>query len=384
MKHALDDIFPAAVLYIIYQGETVFEGSWGWIDPDARQLPVTPHSLFDLASVSKLFTTTAFLRLVSDGRVELDAPLVSVIPEFGEGGRRGIDGGQDPHTRAMLPPAPELRDQTVDPTEITFRHLLTHTSGLAPWRAVYLEAGPTPLPPDQTDPVDRHTRWKNGLRAIYHYPFVDLPGREIYYSDLGLILLGETVVRLFGAALDSAISALVLDPLNLKSILYNPMQRSIPREHIAPTENDGTWRERRCWGEAHDENTCGLGGVSGHAGLFGTAREVGLLGQAWLTQDPRLGISREIMDEATREQVSNDSERRGFGWKLWQPNPSIPETLSARTFGHTGFTGASLWVDPERGLVVSCLTNRVYRGREKEGIMPFRSALHALLGSYLH
>jgi CubicO group peptidase (beta-lactamase class C family) len=376
IEDALGNIFPAASLLIMRQGEICFEGSWGWIDPESERLPVMPDSLFDLASVSKLFTATAFLTFVSEGRIQLDDPLVSIIPEFGASGPRPMDGGQDPFTKAMLPVTPDLQDQTVDPTRVTFRHLLAHISGLAPWRSVYLEAGPTPSPPDQRDTVDRAIRWKQGLQAIYQYPFVDIPGRDIHYSDLGLILLGETVRRLYAGELDAALQTLVFDPLELKTLVFNPLQQGRRHEHIVPTEDDQTWRGRRCWGEVDDENTCGLGGVSGHAGLFGTARDVGVLGLAWLTHDSRLRIAPALIDEAVREQALSATERRGLGWQLQHPSTV---SFSPDTFGHTGFTGTSLWVDPERQVVVACLTNRVYVGRERTGIDDFRRALHTTI-----
>lgn len=377
---ALGDIFPAASLFMMQRGEIIYEGSWGWIDPDSERLPVQPDSLFDLASVSKVFTATAFLSLVSEGRVRLDDPLVSVIPEFGASGPRKMDGGQNPFSKAMLPVTPEFRHQTIDPALVTFRHLLTHTSGLAPWRTIYLETGPTPLPPDQPDPLDRLTRWQRGLAAIYQYPFVDIPGQNIHYSDLGLILLGEAVQRLAGQALDAVLDARIFAPLGLKSMTFNPLQHGRQRENIVPTEDDQTWRGRRCWGEVDDENTCGLGGISGHAGLFGTARDVGSFGQAWLTHDSRLSITAALMDEATREQAGNQTEARGLGWQL---RHSSVLTWSPQTFGHTGFTGTSLWIDPQRQLVVACLTNRVYPGREKVGFDAFRAALHEVIARNL-
>lgn len=380
IKGALGDVFTAAALFVIQRGEAVFEGNRGWIDPHTECLPVTPDSLFDLASVSKVFTATAFLGLVSEGLVRLDDPLVSVIPEFGASGPRGMDGGQDPFSKALLPVAPEFRNQTVDPGQVTFRHLLTHTSGLAPWRSLYLETGPTPPPPDQPDPVDRLTRWQRGLVAICQYPFVDIPGRQIHYSDLGFIMLGEAVQRLSGQALDVVLDARIFAPLGLKSMTFNPLQNERRRATIVPTEDDQTWRGRRCWGEVDDENTCGLGGISGQAGLFGTARDVGLFGQAWLNHDPRLGIARGLMNDATREQATHESEGRGLGWQL---RHSSIVALSLRAFGHTGFTGTALWVDPERQLVIACLTNRVYMGREKAGIDAFRSALNGSIAQHL-
>jgi CubicO group peptidase (beta-lactamase class C family) len=230
------------------------------------------------------------------------------------------------------------------------------------------------------------------LRAIYEYPFVSEPGDGIVrYSDLGLMLLGEAAARLHeesvgalraapNADLKKTIQARVLSPLKLNTTTFNPMWSGVDRKDIAPTEND-PWRKRRIWGEVHDENACGVGGVAGHAGLFATARDVAALGQAWLENDPILKISRQLMDDAKREHANTDGTRRGLGWMLKaKVDSSAGDFFSMDSYGHTGFTGTSLWVDPERNLVVACLTNRVYPGREKhEGIHEFRRAIHHLI-----
>lgn len=376
--------FPALTITVVHKGAVRLNAAWGWIDPEAQRWPVQADTRFDLASVSKLFTTTAFLTLVTEGRVRLDDPLIGVLPEFGASGPRPLDGGQDPHSKALLPTPPEALGQRADPAQVTFAQLLTHTSGLAPWRAVYQAAGPAPLPPDQRDPLPREERWRRGLRALCSYPFVGLPGDGVVrYSDLGLLLLGEALSRLHGTPgdLEPAVRARVLAPLDLTTITYNPLQNDgIPREAIAPTEDDPGWRGRRCWGEVHDENACGVGGVAGHAGLFGTARDVALLGQAWLDREPRLALDDDLLSAAIREQARTGPVRRGLGWMLKaSEDASAGERFSAESFGHTGFTGTSLWIDPARRLVIAVLTNRVYPGRERPGIHEFRRAVHDLL-----
>jgi serine-type D-Ala-D-Ala carboxypeptidase len=388
---AIDDYlgrtFPALALTVVRDGDTLLDAAWGWLDPEDQTHPTRPDSLFDLASVTKLFTITAFLGLVSEGRASLDESLVSVVPEFGATGPRPLDGGQDPHTRAMLPTPDAARSQTADPARVTFRQLLTHCSGLAPWRDVYAAAGPPPPPPppDQPDPLPRQTRWANGLRALCVYPFVGQPGDGVVrYSDLGLMLLGEAAARLHGTPgdLEPVIRARVIEPLGLASVTFNPLRHGRAREAIAPTEFDAGWRERRCWGEVHDENACGLGGVAGHAGLFASARDVAALGAAWLDADPRLGIAPDLMRDAVREHAASDGVRRGLGWLLKaDAGSSAGDAFSPASFGHTGFTGPSLWADPVQRLVVATLTNRVYRGRHFTGILAFRRALHDAIAS---
>lgn len=374
----LGETFPALALAVIHDGAWLINTAWGWIDPETKQHPVTEHTLFDLASITKLFTHTAFLQLVSAGAVALDDPLVSVIPEFGESGARPLDGGQDPHTKERLPTPEDVLNQTADPTRVTFRHLMTHTSGLAPWRDVYNAAGQPPTPPNEPDPVPRAVRWANGLKAICGYPFVGQPGDAVRYSDLGVMLLGEAVTRLRGAQnLAEVIYEHVKKPLQLDSPLFNPVREGgIPQTSIAPTEDDPTWRKRRCWGEVHDENACGVGGIAGHAGLFAAAPDVARFGQAWLTRDERLQIAPSLMNEAVQEQRHNGF-RFGLGWMLkGLTDSSAGDFFSPDSYGHTGFTGTSLWIDPEKRLVVACLTNRVYPGRWKEGIHAFRRAIH--------
>ncbi|MFN8374447.1 MAG: serine hydrolase domain-containing protein [Anaerolineae bacterium] len=384
MDKSLWAIFPAAALHVRQHGETLFEGCWGYIDADARQHPITPHSLFDFASVTKTFTTTAFLSLVSEGKVRLDDPIISVIPEFG-GVPRGTDGGPHPFTKEMLPGLEDMRGQTVDPSLVTFRHLLTHTSGLAPWRALYLIAGNVPPMPPLPDPESIEQRWQKTLAAICASPFVDVPGRSVRYSDLGYILLGMSVARLHGTTLETALKQRIFAPLGLNSICYVPLQKGIAQENIVPTEFDATWRVRRLWGEVDDENTGGMGGVSGHAGLYGALEDVAAFGLAWLTHDKRLGIAPELMDDAQRQHAQTADERRGLGWKLGYSTllgkTSIPD---AGVYGHSGFTGTSLRIDPRRDLVITYLTNRVYLGRDKDDIHTlFHPAIHQLLAGAL-
>jgi serine-type D-Ala-D-Ala carboxypeptidase len=194
------------------------------------------------------------------------------------------------------------------------------------------------------------------------------------------MLLSEAIVRLDGRPLDEAIRARVTQPLRLDTVTFNPLQHGVSRDVIPPTEDDPEWRGRRAWGEVHDENACGLGGVSGHAGLFSAARDVAAFGQAWLERDARMGIARELMDEAAREHAETDGMRRGLGWMLkTHEDASCGDLFSPLSYGHTGFTGTSLWIDPIRQLIVALLTNRVYPGRHKEGIHEFRRAVHTLL-----
>lgn len=408
VQQHLGDTFPACSVCVVHRGDTILDEGWGWIDPETKQIPVTKDTLFDLASVSKLFTATAFLSYVSGGAVKLDDPLIHVVPEFGAVSPRPVEGGHDPHSKERQPVDPLYAGQVVDPAAVTFRQLLTHTSGLPPWRDVYNAAGDAPPPVNQADPVGRAERWARGFAAVCGYPFVGQPdGKTVRYSDIGLMLLGEATARLHGGEdLLLALEERVFKPLCLPPIpnlgatkwrgggaIYgmmgvecevfaNPVREyELRRDEIAPTEDDPIWRKRRVWGEVHDENACGLGGVAGHAGLFGTGLAVSLLGQAWLEGAGRVALSPDVAREAVSEQVNDAGNRRGLGFALKAESDSMMgDRASERAFGHTGFTGTSLMIDPERELVVVLLTNRVYPGRWHEGahggIHGFRRAAH--------
>ena len=215
---------------------------------------------------------------------------MDIVPEFSRLNPREIAGGQDPHTRARLPIEAKYRGMSVDPGDVTFKHLLTHSSGLPPWCSVYLLAADRPPPPPTHVWQYDEARWRRGLSAMIDFPFAGTIGDKIRYTDIGIMLLGEAVARWHGSRLDTAVSDLVLQPLGLDSFTYNPMLNGAARDRIAPTELDNHWRQRRAWGEVHDENACGVGGIAGHAGLFATALDVARFGQAWLAGDERLGI----------------------------------------------------------------------------------------------
>ena len=371
---------PALSLCVMHRGEVIAQVSRGWINPETRLLPTTPDTRFDLASVTKIVVETAFLALVDAGRVALDQPLADVVPEFGVLNPREIAGGQDPHKRYRLAVDARFRGQLVNPLDVTFRHLLTHTSGLPPWRSAFAAASDAaPAPPTPGQPYEPE-RWRRGLAFMLRLPFVAPVGDSVRYSDIGIMLLGEAVARLCDCRLDEAIARLVSRPLGLSTFKYNPVANGIPRERIAPTELDLTWRMRRAWGEVHDENACGLGGIAGHAGLFANAADVARFGQAWLEDDGRLKhIAASCGEKPTREQASGQF-RMGLGWMLKAAaDSSAGDRYSAESYGHTGFTGTSLWIDPERQLVSALLTNRVWHGRQPDAVHQLRRQLHECL-----
>jgi serine-type D-Ala-D-Ala carboxypeptidase len=377
IQQAIPLVCPAAVVLVYWRGETIFHRAYGFIDPDIRQLPATTQTIFDLASLTKLFTATAFMRLVEAGKTSLDLPVGEVIPEMR--GERRIGPSEDPLLKVPLLPEARHAGKTIPLSEFTFRRILTHTAGLAAWRSIYQvskETGEIPLP-HLLPPALRSQR----IAAVTNYDFYYPPGEHIVYSDLGFILLGEAVTRLSGMGLESFLDQALFQPMGLAHTGYNPLAADIPAHHIAPTE-ECAWRGRRLAGEVDDENAASLGGISGHAGLFSTAAEVALLGQLYLRQgmwkEERL-LSSETVAAMTAEQVALDGLRRGLAWLLWTPqNCTCGQAFGTGSFGHTGFTGTSLWVDPQRDLLVVALTNRVYHGRDPAAIGRFRPRLHDL------
>jgi CubicO group peptidase (beta-lactamase class C family) len=348
LSPALETVAPAISVLAYHNNEVVIEKTWGHIDP---QHPVTSDTLFDLASLTKLFTTTALLTLMSQQNLSIKTPVVDLLPEFGTVNPRPMDGGQDPHSKVKLPTPEHLVGETVNPAEVTLWHLLTHTSGLPAWRDVYNQPHP--------------------LTALTHYPFTNKVGAAVCYSDIGLMLLGEITARLNQSTLEAAIQQHVLELLGVTDVMFNPL-RTVDKIRIAPTELDTTWRQCRVWGEVHDENAYGLGGVAGHAGLFGTAQAVAKFGLAWLNKNT-FNISTELMLQAITEQAVTHDERRGLGWMLRsKENSSAGRHMSMNAYGHTGFTGTSLWIDPDARVVVVLLTNRVYYGRDGRGIHALR------------
>lgn len=333
---------PAAQLAVRHRGELIFSVAYGWLDPETQQQPTRVDTRFDLASVTKLFVATTFLRLVEQGLATLDQPVCTVLPEF-------------VGNRPILPPdAPAETDSPlqVDAGQVTFRHLLTHTAGL-----------PAGLP------LFRQTDRVVARQMAMTSPFAYRTGERIIYSDIGLILLGMAVEALSGLTLDQAVAREVIEPLGLAATGYRPEIS----DNVAPTEYC-RWRERRVCGEVHDENAAFLGGVSGHAGLFSTAQDVAAFGQSFLDQTL---LQPATIAEMTRLQAEYEDTRRGLGFALWSADPAASSNpFSPSAYGHTGFTGTTLWVDPERALVVAFLTNEVYHGRQDRKIAALRVATH--------
>ncbi len=204
------------------------------------------------------------------------------------------------------------------------------------------------------------------------------PNTDVIYSDLGFLLLGWAIEKMSALPLDQAVQKTVLAPLGLEHSWFRPLDENfnpllpLPEAGAAPT-GICRWRQRRLIGEVDDENSAFLKGVCGHAGMFGTAEDLSAFGSAFLAGDSFLPAA--VIHEMTRSQsVSKDGlMNRGIGFQLWSPDPAVSYApLSRQTFGHTGFTGTVLWIDPQQELIIALLTNEVYNGRFNRKIGPFR------------
>ena len=332
VEQSIGDICGGAVLHVRRHGEIICDTAFGERAPGSGA--VDQDCIFDLASLTKLFVGTALLALHDQRRVALDDAIVRVLPEF---------AGHDARRR-----------------RVSFRHLLTHTSGL---------------------PAHVNFRDELGAEAVVTRvcgtPLVAAPGAHVVYSDLGFMLAGEAVARIAGKALDRALHELVLDPCALDETGYRPDATLAQR--IVCTENDA-WRGKLLRGEVHDENCWAMGGVAGHAGLFGTAADTANLAEMY-RQAGAIGavrvLQRPTARAAVRQQAVGADERRGLAWALRaSDHHSSGSRLSSESFGHTGYTGTSVWVDPQRDLTVVLFTNRVLRSREPEPIRALRAAVH--------
>ncbi len=316
VARALGSRFTAAALRVERGGRAIYERAFGALDdaPDARATEVT--TAFDLASLTKIFVSTAALGAVTSGALTLDGSLAPYVPEW----------SGTPHAA------------------ITLRMLLAHRSGMASgadYRTLF------------TEDVERFARTR---------PLVDAPGSRVIYSDLGFITLGTVLARAHGRSLQSIIGD-TCTRLACEQTRYRPRN---DRPWFVPATESDAWRGR-VRGAVHDEKAYLMNGIAGHAGLFGTAADVARLAEAYL--GPLHGrassaLAPELARDAVREHGPDPVLRRGLGWALKTSDEnSCGARMSAQTFGHTGFTGTVVWADPVRDLSVVLLTNAVYFGR---------------------
>ncbi len=296
---------------------------------------VTPRSAFDLASLTKVVaTTSALMKLYDEGRLELDAPVARYLPAFGHNGKE----------------------------RVTIRQLLTHTGGLTPFRAFYRTGAPTR---------------EQVIEAIMDEKLEYAPGSKSQYSDFGPIALALVVERITGEEFGAYVRRTIFEPLGMYDTGFR--RTGVPDPEAVPTEEDTYFRRRLLQGEVHDETAWLLGGTAGHAGLFSTAEDLATFAFVMASEGRRGGrafFRPETVRLFTRP-ADPQQHTRALGWDTRAPTgySSAGRRFGPRSFGHTGFTGTSLWIDPDQGLYVILLTNRVYPTRENNKLTPIRPKL---------
>jgi CubicO group peptidase (beta-lactamase class C family) len=326
--------FPGCQLFVARNGKVVIDRSYGYHDY-SRAVPVENDHLYDLASVTKMAASTlALARLAEQHKISLDDPLAKFYPLL-----RGTDKAR-----------------------ITFREVLAHQGGFPSG-----VARPWLLTRDSLLLAVRDAR---------------LRSRTYRYSDLPFLLVPEIVRTVDGRDFETFLDDEFYRPLGV-GLTFNPLEKGIPLEKIVPTEVDSTWRMRTVHGTVHDESAAVMGGVSGNAGLFGTARDVATVMQMLLDEGEYGGVRflrRATVERFTERQYSSGDNRRGLGFDRPMPgNDTLAfeeaypaPAASQRSFGHTGFTGAIAWADPECGVVYVLLCNRVTPSRENPAFIESR------------
>ena len=324
-----DSAAPAIAMAIGRHGRLVHLRGYGTVDWAAGSAEVTDSTLFDLASVTKVVaTTTAAMILEEEGRLDLDRTIASYLPELTDSAKAGI----------------------------TVRMLLIHRGGLEAFAPLY-----------------RQFRGREQyLRQINLRPLRSTPGTATVYSDWDLILLQLVIERITGQSLDEFVRDRVFAPLGMRETGFRP---AFPRERIAATERDSA-RGGLIWGEVHDPNAWAKGGVAGHAGLFGSARDLAVFAQMLLNGGEYGGV-RILRPQTIARWTApqGPSASRALGWDTPSGESSAGRFFSPRSFGHTGYTGTSMWVDPERGLFVILLTTRVNPTSQNQKQAPLRRAV---------
>jgi CubicO group peptidase (beta-lactamase class C family) len=340
-------VFPGASAAIGWQGKRVLVQAGRFIY-DSTSSVVTQQTIYDCASLTKVVaTTTMAMMLVDRGLLELDAPLASYLPEFLE--------ADDPR--------PEARRM------VTIRHLLAHTSGLPAYVKFFLRA----------------RRPEHVLTEAISLSLEQPPGERTVYSDVGFILLGEALVRIAAQAarpgqphqLDDFCAWEIFQPLLMASTMFAPPKEL--RSVVPPTEEDDEFRRHLVHGEVHDENAWVMGGIAPHSGLFSTAPDLAVFCQFMLNEGNWFGkqlVQPETIREFTCNQPAVNGAPRGLGWDKPSPPSSSGKYFSPASYGHLGFTGTSIWIDPEQQLYVVLLTNRIHPTRANEAIRTFRPAFH--------
>ncbi|WP_087972528.1 serine hydrolase domain-containing protein [Oceanobacillus rekensis] len=347
MEAAIEDgAFPGAVTFVARKGHIVQHNAYGhaYLYEDYKgntadqPIKMSNDTIFDLASISKIFTSTAAMILYEQGFFKLDDPVADYIPEFAENGKENV----------------------------TIKQLMTHTSGFTPW---------IPLHTIGDNREDR-------LQYVYQYPLNNSPGSTYTYSDLNMITLGALIERLSGQRLDEFVYENITKPLKMNDTMYNPPESLIHR--IAATEYQPGINRGLVWGEVHDESAWVLDGIAGHAGVFSSAEDLGKFAHMFIN-DGRYDGKRILKPETVELLVENQipefpGNDHGLGWEISQA--WYMDGLSGpASIGHTGYTGTSLVVNMENDTVAILLTNRVHPSRDTVSTNTARKQLARLVAN---
>lgn len=343
----VDRVFPGAAVAVTFAGNLVALKAVGRFTYDLPSPPVLPTTMYDLASVTKvLATTTMAMILYQRGELDLEMPVAAVVSEF---------------------VSDDSRRQ-----QVTIRHLLAHSSGLPAYEKLFLRA---------------HSR-DELLAAACRVALTADPGTRAEYSDIGFIILGQVLARIADTSLDEFCRKEIFGPLGMAHTTFNPPASL--RSEIPPTADDRTFRKRIVQGEVNDENASVLGGVAGHAGVFSTASDVATFAHAMLNGgNPILrpatvalfthrdeSVARTFLSAQTEGDSRVSVGSRALGWDTPSPPSQSGSRFSPASFGHLGYTGTSLWIDPERQLSLTLLTNRTWSDSRNQAIKQLRPRFH--------
>jgi CubicO group peptidase (beta-lactamase class C family) len=331
--------FPGCAFGVLSGGEVVLEDALGRFTYDQAARAVTPKTVYDVASITKVAATTiAAMLLQQRGLLRLETPVGELLPGF-IAGRAGGDLAR----------------------RVTLRHLLAHNSGLPGYVEFFRTA------------TTAEALW----RACLELPLEAIPGARAVYSDPGFILLGKALEALTGEALPAWLEREVYQPLGLAATGFSPSLSA--RSLIPPTEEDTTLRHRRIQGEVQDENALLLGGAAGHAGLFSNVADLLRIAGEILAAAANRGNAR-LLDAETvglfAQRQGPPGSFRALGWDTPSENSSSGRHFSPHSIGHLGFSGCSLWIDLEAGIAVALLTNRTWPDRRSLLIRAARPAFH--------
>jgi CubicO group peptidase (beta-lactamase class C family) len=327
-----DRAFPGAAIAVTHEGKLIAHKGLGRLTYDDASAAVNPETIYDLASLTKVVAATAMAMILYEhGRLELDAPVSSVVPEI---------CGNDARRR-----------------DITFRMLLAHSSGLPGYVRLF----------------DMATTAEALIDAAIDTPLIARPGVQVEYSDIGFMWLGEALRRSAEEGIDRFCQREIFGPLGMSKTSFGVPEDW--RRTVPPTEDDRNFRKRVIKGEVQDENASVMGGVAAHAGLFAPAQDVATFAQCMLNGGKPI-LRPETVTLFTRREESPAGTSRALGWDT-PSRPSQSGTMfSPQSFGHLGYAGTSLWIDAQRNISITLLTNRTWPDRSSQKIKEVRPAFH--------